>query len=233
MSVSDYYNKHISSILVSLDYLEGDKVEKFVDLILNCKGKIFFTGIGKNGHVAAKATSTFSSIGVPCFYINPIDSVHGDMGVIDEDDLLIAISKSGNTEELINFLYHVEHKNCKIVSIHSNNENKSKKKNNRQKITDLFALINSIKRDEPPEIRNELKELNNYINKDCIDDHRIISIKNINDDLFNLEVCFLGPKETPYEDGINIISIKIPNEYPIRAPHLKFENKIYHPNRNI
>ena len=62
MSVSDYYNKHISSILVSLDYLEGDKVEKFVDLILNCKGKIFFTGIGKNGHVAAKATSTFSSI---------------------------------------------------------------------------------------------------------------------------------------------------------------------------
>ena len=126
MSVSDYYNKHISSILVSLDYLEGDKVEKFVDLILNCKGKIFFTGIGKNGHVAAKATSTFSSIGVPCFYINPIDSVHGDMGVIDEDDLLIAISKSGNTEELINFLYHVEHKNCKIVSIHSNNQNKSK-----------------------------------------------------------------------------------------------------------
>ena len=81
-------------------------------------------------------------------------------------------------------------------------------------------------------IRNELKELNNYINKDCIDDHRIISIKNINDDLFNLEVCFLGPKETPYEDGINIISIEIPNEYPIRAPRLKFENKIYHPNIN-
>jgi arabinose-5-phosphate isomerase len=126
MSVSDYYNKHISSILVSLDYLEGDKVEKFVDLILNCKGKIFFTGIGKNGHVAAKATSTFSSIGVPCFYIDPIDSVHGDMGVINEDDLLITISKSGNTEELINFLYHVEHKNCKIVSIHSNDQNKSK-----------------------------------------------------------------------------------------------------------
>ena len=125
MSVSDFYKKHISSIIDSLYHLEEDKIENLVGLIVNCKGKIFFTGIGKNGHVAAKATSTFSSIGVSCFYINPVDCVHGDMGVIGENDLLIAISKSGNTEELINFLYHVEHKNCKIVSVHSNNQNKS------------------------------------------------------------------------------------------------------------
>jgi arabinose-5-phosphate isomerase len=126
MSVSDFYKKHISSIIDSVDHLEEDKIENLVGLIVNCKGKIFFTGIGKNGHVAAKATSTFSSIGVSCFYINPVDCVHGDMGVIGENDLLIAISKSGNTEELVNFLYHVEHKNCKIVSVHSNNQNKSK-----------------------------------------------------------------------------------------------------------
>ena len=81
--------------------------------------------MGKNGHVAAKATSTFSSIGVSCFFIDPVDSVHGDMGVINEEDILIAVSKSGNTEELIHFLKHVEHKNCKIVSIHSNPKNKS------------------------------------------------------------------------------------------------------------
>ena len=125
MSLFTYYQKHISVLAESMEWIDSITAHEFVDLLLNCKGKIFFTGVGKNGHVAAKATSTFSSIGVPCFFINPVDSVHGDMGVINEGDILIAISKSGNTEELINFLKHVEHKNCKIVSIHSNKNNKS------------------------------------------------------------------------------------------------------------
>lgn len=127
MSVKSFYKNHIDSIITSYDYLEEHKIEDLVNLILNCKGKILFTGIGKNGHVAAKATSTMSSIGVSCFFIDAVDSVHGDMGVISENDLLIAVSKSGNTEELINFLYHVNHKNCKIVLIHSNNGNESQK----------------------------------------------------------------------------------------------------------
>jgi len=127
MSVSNFYKSHIESIVDSFDHLEEDKIETLVNLILNCKGKVLFTGIGKNGHVAAKATSTMSSIGVPCFFIDAVDSVHGDMGVIDENDLLIAVSKSGNTDELINFLHHVSHKNCKIVSIHSNDGNQSQK----------------------------------------------------------------------------------------------------------
>jgi arabinose-5-phosphate isomerase len=127
MSVKDFYKSHIESIQTSYDYLEDEKVEKLIDLMLNCKGKILFTGIGKNGHVAAKATSTISSIGLPCFFIDAVDSVHGDMGVVDENDILIAVSKSGNTDELINFLHHVNHKNCKIVSIHSNDGNQSQK----------------------------------------------------------------------------------------------------------
>ena len=125
MSVKSFYKAHIDTIEKSLLSLDFDDVNLFVDLILNCKGKIFFTGVGKNGHVAAKATSTFSSIGVPCFYLDPVDSVHGDMGVIDSKDLIIAISKSGNTEELVNFLHHVHPKECTIVSIHSNPGNKS------------------------------------------------------------------------------------------------------------
>ena len=127
MSVKDFYKSHIESIQTSYDYLEDEKVEKLIDLMVNCKGKILFTGIGKNGHVAAKATSTISSIGLPCFFIDAVDSVHGDMGVIDENDVLIAVSKSGNTDELVNFLHHVNHKNCKIVSIHSNDGNQSQK----------------------------------------------------------------------------------------------------------
>lgn len=127
MSVKDFYKSHIESIQNSYYSLEDKKIEKLIDLMLNCKGKILLTGIGKNGHVAAKATSTISSIGLPCFFIDAVGSVHGDMGVVDENDLLIAISKSGNTDELINFLYHVNHKNCKIVSIHSNDGNQSQK----------------------------------------------------------------------------------------------------------
>jgi arabinose-5-phosphate isomerase len=125
MSVKNFYKSHIESIQTSYEHLEDDKVEELIDLMMKCKGKILFTGIGKNGHVAAKATSTMSSIGLPCFFIDAVDSVHGDMGVINKNDILIAISKSGNTDELINFLYHVNHKNCKIISIHSNTDNKS------------------------------------------------------------------------------------------------------------
>ena len=125
MSIRSHYQTHMDVIAKSIPSDYNPTIDEFVDLLLNCKGKIFFTGVGKNGHVAAKATSTFSSIGLPCFFINPVDSVHGDMGVINKGDILVAISKSGNTEELIHFLKHVEHKNCKIVSIHSNRNNKS------------------------------------------------------------------------------------------------------------
>ena len=125
MSVFDFVQRHIDAVKHSMRNVESEKIYCFLYLLLESKGKIFFTGVGKNGHVAAKATSTFSSIGVSCFFINPVDSVHGDMGVINKGDILVAISKSGNTEELIHFLKHVEHKNCKIVSIHSNRNNKS------------------------------------------------------------------------------------------------------------
>ena len=125
MSVFTFFQNHIDAIQHSLNTVDCADVYKFVDVLLDTKGKIFFTGVGKNGHVAAKAASTFSSIGLPVFYIDPVDSVHGDMGVINSKDTIVSISKSGNTEELINFLYHVRRKDCKIVSIHSNPNNDS------------------------------------------------------------------------------------------------------------
>ena len=93
MSVFDFVQRHIDAIKHSVRNVESEKIYCFLYLLLESKGKIFFTGVGKNGHVAAKAASTFSSIGLPCFYINPVDSVHGDMGVINEDDIIVAISK--------------------------------------------------------------------------------------------------------------------------------------------
>lgn len=125
MSFINFYQSHIESIKKSLDNLNLKDVENLIDTIISCEGKIIFTGIGKNGHVAAKSTSTFCSIGVHAFFLNPVDSVHGDMGVVSDKDVIISVSKSGNTEELLVFLKNVRRKKCKIISIHSNNNNQS------------------------------------------------------------------------------------------------------------
>lgn len=79
-------------------------------------------------------------------------------------------------------------------------------------------------------ITNEFKEIKNCIELEVIDSHRFISIEIVDDDIFNLEVCFLGPKDSPYEEIINTISINISNKYPHEPPSIKFINNIYHPN---
>ena len=66
-----------------------------VDLIYNCKGKIIVTGVGKSGHIGAKIAATLSSTGTPSFFINPLDVFHGDLGVMAQEDVVLAISNSG------------------------------------------------------------------------------------------------------------------------------------------
>lgn len=122
MPVIDYFNKHAEQINHTLTHLEYDQIDNLIELILSNKSALFFTGVGKNGHVAAKAASTFCSIGVPAYFINPVDAMHGDLGMIKGNDLIIAVSKSGNTDELVRFLKQAEKKSAKIVLMHSNAE---------------------------------------------------------------------------------------------------------------
>ena len=77
---------------------------KAVDAILNCKGKIIFAGIGKSGLIARKISATFSSVGLPSFFCDPAQALHGDMGQIEKKDILVIFSYSGNTAELTNML---------------------------------------------------------------------------------------------------------------------------------
>lgn len=79
-------------------------------------------------------------------------------------------------------------------------------------------------------IITEIKELRNLIEKEPIDEHRFVEINMINNSINDLNVFFMGPKITPYEEMLNHIIIKIPKEYPNRAPNLQFMNKIFHPN---
>ena len=95
---------------------------KAVDLILNCKGKIIFAGIGKSGLIARKISATFSSVGIPSFFCDPAQALHGDMGQIEKKDILIVFSYSGNTSELTNMLKYANRYNIKIIGVASKPE---------------------------------------------------------------------------------------------------------------
>ena len=92
---------------------------KAVDLILNCKGKVVFAGIGKSGLIARKISASFSSVGVPSFFCDPAQALHGDMGQIEKKDILIIFSYSGNTSELNNMLKYANRFGIKIIGVAS------------------------------------------------------------------------------------------------------------------
>ncbi len=92
---------------------------KAVDLILNCKGKVIFAGIGKSGLIARKISATFSSVGIPSFFCDPAQALHGDMGQIEKRDILIIFSYSGNTTELTNMLKYANRLRIKIIGVAS------------------------------------------------------------------------------------------------------------------
>jgi len=92
---------------------------KAVDLILNCKGKVILAGIGKSGLIAKKISATFSSVGIPSFFCDPAQALHGDMGQIEKKDILIIFSYSGNTSELNNMLKYANRYRIKIIGVAS------------------------------------------------------------------------------------------------------------------
>ncbi len=92
---------------------------KAVNLILNCKGKVILAGIGKSGLIARKISATFSSVGIPSFFCDPAQALHGDMGQIEKKDILIIFSYSGNTLELTNMLKYANRFRIKIIGVAS------------------------------------------------------------------------------------------------------------------
>ena len=97
-----------------------DNFEKAIDMMFRCQGKIIVTGVGKSGHVGAKIAATLASTGTPAFFINPLDVYHGDLGVMTDKDVVLALSNSGQTDELLRFIPMVLHMNVPIISITGN-----------------------------------------------------------------------------------------------------------------
>ena len=88
-----------------------------VGLILQCKGKVVLSGVGKSGHIGRKIASTFASTGTPAFFMHPAEASHGDLGMISETDILLALSHSGESSETINILQPIKRLGVKIIAI--------------------------------------------------------------------------------------------------------------------
>ena len=90
--------------------------------ISNCKGKVVVTGMGKSGHVGRKMAATMASLGTPAFFLHPAEGLHGDLGMLSKDDIVIAISFSGSSEEVIRLIPSMKLIGNKIISITSKKE---------------------------------------------------------------------------------------------------------------
>lgn len=97
-----------------------ESFNRVVDMIYNCKGKIVISGVGKSGHIAAKIAATLSSTGTPAFFVNALDIYHGSLGVVSQNDIFIAISNSGQTDELLRFVPCLQERNIPLIGISGN-----------------------------------------------------------------------------------------------------------------
>ncbi len=117
-----------------------------VDLIISCKGKVIFSGVGKNSFICKKAAATFSSVGIPSFFVDPTGVSHGDAGQISKKDILIIISNSGNTAELKNLLKFANRFRIKIIGI------ASKPNSMLLKASDIKILYPNLRESDPNNI---------------------------------------------------------------------------------
>jgi len=91
--------------------------EEAVQLVLHCKGRVVVTGIGKSGHIGNKVAATLASTGTPAFFMHPAEAGHGDLGMITADDVVLALSNSGESDEIINILPTIKRLGAKVIGI--------------------------------------------------------------------------------------------------------------------
>jgi arabinose-5-phosphate isomerase len=105
--------KAVSDLIGSLD----QRFVQAVETILNCRGRVVVSGIGKSGHIARKIASTLASTGTPAFFVHPAEASHGDLGMVARDDVFIALSNSGESEELLAIIPLLKRQGAKLVAM--------------------------------------------------------------------------------------------------------------------
>ena len=114
-------NNEIDTIIKLRDSLDGS-LSKALDIMQNAKGRIILTGMGKSGHIGKKIAASLASTGTPSFFVHPAEASHGDLGMITEDDVVIAISNSGESRELVDILNYCKRFGIKLIAITKNSE---------------------------------------------------------------------------------------------------------------
>ena len=95
----------------------GNEIEEAIEILYNCKGRVIVTGMGKSGHIGRKIAATLSSTGTPSYFLHPAESTHGDSGILTREDVVIAISNSGETMELLNLLPLIKRFSVPLISM--------------------------------------------------------------------------------------------------------------------
>jgi arabinose-5-phosphate isomerase len=114
-------NSEIETIIKLREGL-NDNLTKALDIMQNSKGRIIITGMGKSGHIGKKIAASLASTGTPSFFVHPAEASHGDLGMITEDDVVIAISNSGESKELIDILNYCKRFGIKLIAITKNSQ---------------------------------------------------------------------------------------------------------------
>ena len=98
------------------------RFEEAIRILLQCRGRVVVSGIGKSGHIARKIASTFASTGTPAFFVHPAEASHGDLGMVTRDDVFVALSNSGETSELLTIIPVLKRQGAKLVALTGNPE---------------------------------------------------------------------------------------------------------------
>ena len=113
------FDKEIEALEKTKNSL-GPEFEKLADLILNCRGKVILTGMGKPGHIGTKIAATLASLGTPAFFMHPAEAMHGDLGMVENKDIVLLLSYSGESEEVIRLLPVLQEIGCTTFAITGN-----------------------------------------------------------------------------------------------------------------
>ena len=121
--------------LIGLKRYIDENFEEIINVICKCKGRIIFTGLGKSGHISKKISATLSSTGTSSFFMHSTEAFHGDLGMIQSDDIVVAISYSGETEDLLKTIPIIKQLSCSVIGVSGDD------KSTLSKISDYHQLI--------------------------------------------------------------------------------------------
>ena len=110
------FDKEIAALTKTRETL-GEDFENLVQLVLNCRGKVILSGMGKPGHIGSKIAASLASLGTPAFFMHPAEAMHGDLGMVTKDDVVILMSYSGESEEVTRLLPVLQEIGCETVAI--------------------------------------------------------------------------------------------------------------------